>query len=450
MNRLNKQKTSSINAFALASTVILIGIATGPAQVQGQGEIAPFVGGTATITHGNNWFKFVDPAAVSDRDGSFRFEGISDDGTTVFGLGRFNGDEMSKIVWDHTQGNFADAAVILPAESGGAISADGNTFYSSNISDSDGDGFFRWTRGQGSTELPRPDGADWFQPRDTTPDGRYVVGQASFGSDSSGFPTVFRHQGAVYDTQTQQYTLLGDQNTTNTAVAISDDGSVVLGSATNPVSGQQRQAFRYTADTGIEFLTDPVSGEPLRDPKGMSADGGRMLVGREMLDRDSGFIELPPFIIPDMTNDPDRVSRFRMPQDVGGFTISGDGTWVGMGDGDDSPGGIWNESLGSLFFYEFLELAGLDVLATVQSVEPKWPLTANAFTGITLNGDILTLTGRIGADQGFGGFVAQIDVTTLPGIPEPATVFLLGIGGVAMLVRPRRAAHRHKEKTFSN
>jgi len=442
-----KLSRHTIHARALAAAALLGAAALalpGPAVAQ----VAPFEGGTATITNGPNWFKFVDPELVSEDKTGFAFEGISDDGTTIFGYGRFNG-ETTKFVWDHTQGSFAEHRVLLsptPNTGNGALVADGQTFYATDFTPGGDFDLRRWTSGAGAVTLPKPTNALWARPFDATPDGRFVVGQTFFSGQG--------HQGFVLDTQTQQYTLIGDVANNNQATAVSDDGSVVVGQATNPDG--IRAAYRWTTEGGVQFLSAPGA-DSIRDPRDVSADGQLVTARRAgemgVWSQAGGFEPLPGVLVnPDLLHPgltPD-TSRFFEPLDFEkAAQFSPDNRWIAGWVEDDNPGGIWHEELGTVFFYDFFEMAGLDVLPTILAADPKWGDTSNGFRGIALNGDILTLTGRIGADSGFGGFVAQIDINTLPGIPEPGSLALLGLGAAALLLR-RRQTNQHRTMNTHN
>jgi probable HAF family extracellular repeat protein len=72
---------------------------------------------------------------------------------------------------------------------------------------------------------------------------------------------------------------LTDENFGSAAEAVSSDGSVVVGSSNNP---NEREAFRWTVETGMVGLGDLPTGEFRSEASGVSADGRIVVVNMEI------------------------------------------------------------------------------------------------------------------------------------------------------------------------
>ena len=311
--------------------------------------------------------------------------GISPDGSTVYGQERNNNN---LIRWNKTTGyqDIAPPAGVKRVFPQFVVEQTGEVIGQGEL-DSGGFVPFRYTDTGGFNLLPAPPDAERFVPTDATPDGGTVLG---FFQNSD--------QVVTYDTANGYQALnLTEPTSRPRPVGISADGTKVL---------LDKPGAIWTEGEGISFLPDIV------------------VESRHFGSNTSGF---------------DTTDEFSRPA-----VLSNDGAWVagGINEGDDFPGAVWNEQLGTIYLFDLLEMAGLSsARPTVDSVEPKWPFD-NYISGLTLDGDILTISGKIGADQGFGGFVAQIDLNTIPGIPEPGSLALLSLGGAALLLRRRRNMNR--------
>ena len=69
-------------------------------------------------------------------------------------------------------------------------------------------------------------------------------------------------------------------------------------------------------------------------------------------------------------------------------------------------------------------------------------LAGGTFTTVAFDGTTATFTGSTASSyNAIGGRTVVFDVTTRPGVPEPASLMLLGAGFAALAVR-RRSSHR--------
>lgn len=159
------------------------------------------------------------------------------------------------------------------------------------------------------------------------------------------------------------------------AVGVSDDGSVVYGSSGRFINGEAKvEAFRWTADTGMQALGFALNGTPtLSVPFAVSGNGNVL----------------------------------------GGVASGVDGAFV------------WSESIGMLGLKELLELQGHDVSG--------WD-TLSLVTEISFDGSVIVGNG-INSKGEREGFVARINPAS---IPEPGSAALLLVAITAFLLVRRR------------
>ncbi len=249
--------------------------------------------------------------------------------------------------------------------------------------------------------------------RAVSADGSVIVGESSSASGNEAF---LWENGVMVG--------LGDLpggEFYSAAFGVSADGSVIVGES---VSASGTEAFRWTAETGMVGLGDLPGGEFYSAAFGVSADGS-VIVG--ISSSASGY---EAFRWEDLNNngmvDPgetlDNHPEFGLGDLPGGsfyscaYDVSADGSVVvGGGISGFDPPFIWDETNGMRNLKDILvNDCGLDLT--------NWQLY-NA-TGISADGFTIVGDGR-GPPQGFErGWIATI--------PEPATVLMLGLGGLML------------------
>jgi probable HAF family extracellular repeat protein len=156
-----------------------------------------------------------------------------------------------------------------------AVSADGRSVFGDE-SGPDGSHVIRWDENGTITRYAKPLGALDASVHAVTPDGSVAVGQYSFP-----IGTEFRVQAAVWYSQTHLVSLgfLHGGNFSK-ATAVSADGSVIVGNASDGAANNRHTAFRWTAATGMQSVEEWIraaggspSGLDTDEALGVSGDG---------------------------------------------------------------------------------------------------------------------------------------------------------------------------------
>jgi uncharacterized membrane protein len=249
-----------------------------------------------------------------------------------------DGNVVAGVYWPNL--NFSGRAFYWTAETGpvevtrqGLISGaseDGSVLVGVDFTRNKG---FRWTAETEKQYLD--DSSAW----DVSADGSVVVGPGS--NLSKGF-----HYQAWRWTSETGTVRLGDPDVTSTAVAVSGDGSVVVGyfnpDAADPDGASRREAFRWTEDTGVVELASPTVDYSFAQD--VSGDGSTVVgaavfdasIGREgfIWTAENGMRRLQDVLIGEFGLS-DSLAGW---EGLGGLSISSDGnTIVGSG---TNPGGL--------------------------------------------------------------------------------------------------------------
>lgn len=112
-------------------------------------------------------------------------------------------------------------------------------------------------------------GQSWSEASDVSADGRVVVGQ---NRNPSSVPIGFRW------TRDEGMSSLGDSgNSSSFAIAVSGDGSVIVGSATQNYGAENYAAYRWTAASGRSYIANTPNLFPTQ--AGAITPNGQVIVG---------------------------------------------------------------------------------------------------------------------------------------------------------------------------
>ena len=215
-------------------------------------------------------------------------------------------------------------------------------------------------------------------------------------------------QAFIYNSQTDNTTLLGPASGYHFASGISRDGTIVTGSYEQvPFWWTQQQGIQFLEHPDIPFLQIPedrVSG--VLDV----SDNGTVMVG---------YSGSPFEAVATIWKDGTSIILSDVENNSFATSVSGDGTIVV---GDEFTYGvpnqrtafIWDQANGNRYLQDVLTTAGIDL--------GGWYL--NQALAISSDGSTIT-GGGINPDGSFEYWVATI--------PEPTTVSLLALGGLALL-----------------
>jgi probable HAF family extracellular repeat protein len=341
-----------------------------------------------------------------------RATAVSGDGSVVVGWCRQSTSIQQAFAWTADGGMVRLEGLAAGHDYANAVSADGSLVVGKTTPWNGGSVAFRWVR----------DGNTWARfglnapPADSeaygiSADGRVIVG---YGNDTSQYPTVYE---AFRWGDSIGLTFLGDLPggpTQSYGWGVSGNGAVVVGRS---MSTSGDEAFRWTASEGMKGLGDLPTGQFFSEANATSQDGS-VVVGygftatRQEAFRwtaQTGMVGLGDF--------------------VGGGNhsvanaLSADGSFiVGHGSiGPDWEAFIWDEREGMRKIKGILVDAGLNLTG--------WTLAEAS--GISADG--MTVVGWGYDPSGnIEGWVATL--------PEPATLSLLALGGLALLHRRRGAS----------
>jgi len=270
---------------------------------------------------------------------------------------------------------------------------------------------FRWTQASGMVSLGVLPGDNASYARGVSADGSVVV----------GFSVIFANP---FPSEAFRWTsgggmvglghLLSSSGAQSSAEDVSADGSVVVG-YTSSMLGQQ--AFRWTAARGMVGLGELPGGATWSRASGVSADG-RVVVGTSP---SAAFPNGEAFIWTEETGM------------VGLGTLGSTSSWQSEAYAASANGSVV-VGLSSGYAFIWDRMHGMRNLRDVLTDECGLDLTGwgtlISATGVSHDG--LTIVGRgHGPSPGYSeAFVAVV--------PEPATLSLLALGGLAMLRRRRQ------------
>jgi uncharacterized membrane protein len=152
-----------------------------------------------------------------------------------------------------------------------ALSADGQTAVgnSSRVNDLNA---FRWTSAGGMTSLGMLPGAFSSGARGLSDDGSVVVGLSTFREETSSGPSITKEATVWVNGQAQGLGLLLG-GVESEALAVSADGTVIVGRANVPGILNGNLAFIWRASTGIVALPDLPAGYDDGAAVAVSSDG---------------------------------------------------------------------------------------------------------------------------------------------------------------------------------
>jgi probable HAF family extracellular repeat protein len=394
---------------------------------------AVVVGGAWNAAGSWRAFRWTEAGGMQDLDTLGRYYseawGVSADGSVVVGVAltaagqsrafRWENGVMQDLGtlpggdWSRAMGVSADGSVVV-GEAGTAPGQSRTFLWRVFFGRAFSWRAFLWTEAGGMQDLGTLPGGDCSQAFGVSADGSVVVGEAlivAAGQDRA-FPwqnRAFRWQNGVMQ---DLGTLGGDESE---ASAVSADGSVVVGWATN-AAGQDR-AFRWTVSGGMQDLgTLPGGGES--QAFGVSADGS-VVVGWALTAAGYG-------------------RAFR-------WTEAGGMQDLGTLPGSDLSWAMGVSADGSVVVGEALIGAG-------QSRAFRWTAAGGmedlniTYANLLINGSVLTQAydispnGRYIVGVGYNAATGRYEAFLLDTVPEPASLLALGAGLAALALGAGLAA----------
>jgi len=203
--------------------------------------------------------------------------GITSDGSTVVGVGR-SGGVQQPFRWTRDTGMIglglppgASSAVAL------GVSDDGSRVVGFDAPSSEPRAF-QWTASGGFTTLGTlPGGVEWGIAYDISADGSTIVGLAHGVAQA-------QMQAYRWTASTGMVEIGFGRGTNGVAVAVSADGTVVVGQGNQPFSRAPSQAFRWTSSSGAVSLGALPGGTLDASSSAVSPDGA-VVVGDAAIGR---------------------------------------------------------------------------------------------------------------------------------------------------------------------
>ena len=347
---------------------------------------------------------------------------ISGDGTTLVGYVS-SGGSPEAYRWTTSEGMVRLGLGTGGRYSGGgAVSYDGSIVVGRASTPANGEAF-SWTAAGGIQMLgDLPGGFADSSAGGISNDGSVIVGRGEPSSSDGGNAVRWTTSGGMVD--------MGDvpdpahSNTYSEARVISADGTVIAG-YTEPSPNGAGESWRWTAEGGMVLLGFiPTAISTANEPLGISADGSTVVGWGHTGEDRVGY----------------RWTEGTGMQALG--DLSGGQFWSKAydvsGDGSVAVGQSATDGLIGLSAFIWDETHGMRNLQDVLSI--NYGLDFGTFilteaTAISDNGTVLAGIGRY-ESQHTGPNIAWIAI-----IPEPATLGLLAIGGVAV-IRRKRAGFR--------
>lgn len=332
---------------------------------------------------------------------------VSADGSVVVGI--YTGDGgLEAFRWTSDGGKVGLGVLSGDTQSAAfAVSADGSVVVGNSTGLQGKSEAFRWTSDGGMVGLG--DLANYAY--DVSADGSVVV-----GSGGDMLEEAFRW---TSDSGFVGLGHLGDGGFLTEAFAVSADGSVVVGRSIGAIDSKC-EAFRWTSNGGMVGLGH-LDGDSYSAAHYVSVDGS-IVVGSSALDSNSGERgEGEAFL---WTSDGGMVglgvpsgytSSYANAVSADGSVVVG-GVSIGEHQNRRSEGFLWTSDGGMQNLQEVLEGYGLDLTG--------W----SSLFALDISADGTTITGWGSHDGLTDAWIATI--------PEPATLLLLGLGG--LIIRRRR------------
>jgi uncharacterized membrane protein len=336
---------------------------------------------------------------------------VSADGSVVVGYGSNGSGKVEGFRW--TQDGCVGMG--LPSSSWNAmrpygISSDGSVVGGTGWRYSTDQAYaFRWTESSGFQTLSRPSIMQDTYFGDISADGSMIIG------DGNGISYSVQN-GFRWPDSGGYHVVYNDDWNNCYPTAVSADGTVIAGYSVDPMD----RAFIWTSDDGFQSVGRPTGGS-LISVRDMTPDGSIIAaddyshvngLGVSIWSQGTGWQVL---------GKPDDFTKTMVK------AISPDGAMIGgFGKvGSVTTAYVWTDNGGMQPLDAFMTDAGIDYTG--------WS-HFTAIYGISSDGDLVQMTGygtRNGATEAF-----------LVTVPDPVTLNLLGLGGLALILRRNRPVVR--------